>query len=336
MKKLFIPAALSAVFAFTACDKPTGGETSAPDDNSVVKFSSSISSKSTRVANDQFASGDQVGIFMKGTNVPLNTETAIAHNFAYRPTTGNSLTPVGPAIQYPESGSVDFIAYYPYNRDAVVTTYTTVDDGNGNVTETKQMVFGLPNIDIRNQGGTEGGGSGVTEILYSNNATNKAASTNAVPLQFKYAFAKLKVTVSAAPAGALTATELSAMNVSLGGQCTMADFMLEYGTFERHKDIGPETITLRKTGLTPNGTGATFEALVFPSNDDEVAQTFIIYVNNQPYQKTVQQSFQGGYEYVIPFELTGGSTPEVYYLKGDAQINSRITTELPAQQVAFN
>jgi endonuclease G len=323
MKKIFVLAALSAAFALTACDEPQNIETTTPDGPIAVKFSSSIFSPATRLENDQWGQNDQVGIFMKTAGQTLSEESVLAQNYPYIAAVDNTLTARDYPIEYPNDGTaVDFIAYYPYNSS---TTVTTVVEGNPVTT------FGLSDLRFADQSVSLPG-----EVLYSNNATGKTASANTVPLQFNYAYAKLKVVVKLASGSDLTISELADLNpiVSIDGMYVRADLIFADGSFERRG--GLESITLRSKGITSTEDGLAFEGLVLPTAQDESSsKVFTFNIDGRLYQKTVTQAFQGGYEYNLPFELNGGTTPELSYLNGDAIINARETSTLPTQDVAF-
>lgn len=88
------------------------------DDNSEwygsegIVFTTAIQS---RVSGNTWNANDEVGIYMM--NAGSGIEAATAQNKKYIAQTNGTLTAApGNGIYLPESGNVDFIAYYPYTR----------------------------------------------------------------------------------------------------------------------------------------------------------------------------------------------------------------------------
>ncbi|MFI3319114.1 MAG: fimbrillin family protein [Rikenellaceae bacterium] len=71
----------------------------------------------TRTVGDEWEADDRVGISM------YSGSTALSGNIEYTSSAAGDLSPVTDPIYYPNSGLVDFYAYYPYQADMVDNTY---------------------------------------------------------------------------------------------------------------------------------------------------------------------------------------------------------------------
>jgi formylglycine-generating enzyme required for sulfatase activity len=178
-----------------------------------------------------------------------------------------------PEVYYPESGSVDFIAYYPYTA-SVASGYTIA-------------------VDVSNQATALPG-----EALYSNSATNQAATEDAVMLNFTYSLAKLEITAVGDENSTLAAADFTAMTASIEGLYTQAKLQLADGTFTG-KDV------LYKTGST--ATSATFEALVLPTAVTDGELTFAFLVGGVTCQKKMTATYAAANLYRLNFAIDGSS-----------------------------
>lgn len=167
------------------------------DDHSIwnkgdgVVFRSSIEGVQSRVANNVWTDGDEVGIFMTSAE----GEQA---NSKYLAKADGTLTAAGEELKYPE-GTASFVAYYPYS--------SSLDGKN-----LKVSVAGKQDLSK-------------ADLLYSNNATGISQGT-AVNLVFKHQLAKVVVNVKADN----TISSTSGLAVSLTGMNTQATLNLADGT----------------------------------------------------------------------------------------------------------
>ncbi len=262
-----------ALLSLHACEKPpVVEEPPVTDDPVAVNLTTNITSaQDTRVADDRWETSDRVGLYMKPQGGGLAASYADAKNVRMNPYSG-SLTSDRP-IYYPEEGRVDFVAYYPYT--------TSVSSDHRIAVDLSDQDEALP-----------------VEILYSNNAVGKEASTAAVPLNFRYSLARLEITVTAPTSAALTAADYATMSVSVEGMYSGADFSLVGGTFSSHRDV--ESIPLHRTGST--GTSASFEGLILPVVATAEA-TFVFTVRGQDYTHKVSATYAAATNYALAFSL---------------------------------
>ena len=143
-------------------------------------FAPSAYSAGTRTTGggDQWKAGDKVGIYMlkAGGNMG-NSGDVLAENLAYAAVPGSqtssaTLTPPdGKPLYYPQSGNVDFVAYYPYIGDNLGTYSFSLDGQN---TEQEQNAV---------------------DVLFAK-ATDVAKSKNPVNLSFSHVLSKITLNVT--------------------------------------------------------------------------------------------------------------------------------------------
>lgn len=199
--------ALSAL-VLTSCvnndDKSEWNDGSQP-----VSFTSSIQGVNSRAANNKWAAGDKVGIFMKAAGGELSSTTAI--NKLYTTDANGILTAFNAenALYYPTDGSsVDFIAYYPFNASLTENTYKV------NVaSQTDQSAI---------------------DLLYSNNATDFAKGTTSKPqLQFTHKLSQIAFNITKDA----TIPSLTGLKVTFKGMNTTADFTLANGALTNTETV---------------------------------------------------------------------------------------------------
>lgn len=229
MKKGFYPAAIAAItLTLASC-----GVNDEIIDNgrTAARFTAGIGGLETaggaRAADEAWASGDEIGIFMVETGTTTIAESAV--NKAYANTSGNNFaTTAGNEIYYPMDGSLtDFIAYYPYKTGTTLTTAIDVEIA------TTQTTAAQPAFDL----------------LYAVNATGYSkASAGPVNLTFKHVLTKLVMNCLAGEG--LIPAELDGMKVTIKGMNTKSTFDLANGTLATTgttKDITAREITKAAT-----------------------------------------------------------------------------------------
>ncbi len=192
-----------------------------------VKFTSYISKH--KASGTTWASGDQIGIYMK-TNGTALADAAVQNRQYVTDDRGNiSAASAAEAIYYPEEGTADFVAYYPYTANVSGTT--------------------VP-VDVSNQSDLA-----AIDLLYSNNATGISASTNAVNLGFSHQLANVLLTINADA----TIPTTVGLEAALTGVPTSAAFDLATGTL----NVGQTTGTVN---FQVNAAGTKAEAILVPAS----------------------------------------------------------------------
>ena len=192
-----------------------------------MKFTSYISKH--KASGTTWASGDQIGIYMKANGTAL-ADAAVQNRQYVTDDRGNiSAASAAEAIYYPEEGTADFVAYYPYTANVSGTT--------------------VP-VDVSNQSDLA-----AIDLLYSNNATGVSASTNAVNLGFSHQLANVLLTINADA----TIPTTVGLEAALTGVPTSATFDLATGTL----NVGQTTGTVN---FQVNAAGTKAEAILVPAS----------------------------------------------------------------------
>lgn len=191
-----------AIVCFTACSTITQelSDDGLGDNQIPVNFSGSIT---TRVVNNDWENGDEVGIFMYSNGSSLSDNSiqnnAFNRKYAYQISSGSfNAVDDDDIIYYPTTGSVNFVAYYPFSavKDYSVELYT------GNQQKQSQLDF-----------------------LYSNNLTNISATQESQKLTFKHQMSKIIFHITAGEGVAqadLNGLSLSIMNIQTSGSFSLA------------------------------------------------------------------------------------------------------------------
>jgi len=310
MKKVILNhlviAALVVLAAFSGCnrDKPENDQPG----NLAVKLKADLQQASLlKVANDKWEATDRVGLYMKRVGQALTASDAVysyANNVQMSIDPGNDLVST-PPVMYPQTGNVDFIAYYPYNEN-VGAEFTIPVDVAGH------HVAGLP-----------------TEVLYSNNITSQAPTNAVVRLDFLYSLAKIELTVTGGTNSKLTAADFAAMTATVEGLYTQAMLYLADGAFTNHSE--KQSITLYRKNS--NNSSVTFEMLALPTVAEVI---FKFNVGGEVYEHEMTVDYAGAKLYRYAFALDYPPTPEpkatllnTYIIPRDEEPMQNITITVP-------
>lgn len=203
------------------------------DDNSEwygsegIVFTSAIQS---RVSGNTWNANDEVGIYMMNSGSGI--EAATAQNKKYIAQTNGTLTAAsGNGIYLPESGSVDFIAYYPY---------TTSVSGNKiavNVSDQSKPA--------------------AIDLIYSNGTKGiEATSATTVSLAFTHQLTKITLNVTKDA----TVETLSGLTVNMKGISTEGEFNLADGTLTATAGTNNKEVA-----MNVNAEGTTATAIILPT-----------------------------------------------------------------------
>ena len=232
------------------------------DDNSEwygsegIVFTTAIQS---RVSGNTWNANDEVGIYMM--NAGSGIEAATAQNKKYIAQTNGTLTAApGNGIYLPESGSVDFIAYYPY---------TTSVSGNKiavNVSDQSKPA--------------------AIDLIYSNGTKGIEATTaTTISLAFTHQLTKLTLNVTKDA----TVETLSGLNVAMKGISTEGEFNLADGTLTATAGTNNKDVAMY---IDAQGTTATATAIILPTaaSTDQTSLNLTFNLNGQSFTHTISDA----------------------------------------------
>lgn len=192
-----------------------------------IVFTSAIQS---RVSGNTWNANDEVGIYMMNSGSGI--EAATAQNKKYIAQTNGTLTAAsGNGIYLPESGSVDFIAYYPY---------TTSVSGNKIA------------VNVSDQSNPA-----AIDLIYSNGTKGiEATSATTVSLAFTHQLTKITLNVTKdATVGTLSGLTVNMKGISTEGEFNLADGTLAATAGTNNKDVA----------MNVNAEGTTATAIILPT-----------------------------------------------------------------------
>lgn len=233
-----------------------------------VKISGVIEGTQTKASFTNWEPGDGIGVYMKTAGGSLSTDH-LADNVKYT-TPGDGIFAAAIAgIQFPATGSVDFIAYYPYQ--AAHTGYT--------LAFSVANQSSLPDIDV----------------LYSNNVVSSNKANPSVAMNFRHKLSQLTLNVTAGDG----VTSFSGLALSMANAKVAGTLDLEDGTVASTGDAS--TLTLLPV---VNGTTATVQAILMPGQDlKDTPLTFTVGGKTFEWIPTTQP-LESGKKYTYSIQLT--------------------------------
>lgn len=232
------------------------------DDNSEwygsegIVFTTAIQS---RVSGNTWNANDEVGIYMM--NAGSGIEAATAQNKKYIAQTNGTLTAApGNGIYLPESGNVDFIAYYPY---------TTSVSGNKLA------------VNVSDQSNPA-----AIDLIYSNGTKGVAATTSTtISLGFTHQLTKVTLNVTKDK----TIETLNGLGVNIKGISTEGEFNLADGTLTATAGTNNKDVAMY---IDAQGTTATATAIILPTtaNTDQTSLNLTFNLNGQSFTHTISDA----------------------------------------------
>lgn len=274
------------------------------DDNSEwygsegIVFTTAIQS---RVSGNTWNANDEVGIYMM--NAGSGIESATAQNKKYIAQTNGTLTAAsGNGIYLPESGSVDFIAYYPY---------TTSVSGNKiavNVSDQSKPA--------------------AIDLIYSNGTKGVAATTSTtIKLGFTHQLTKVTLNVTKDE----TIETLNGLGVNIKGISTEGEFNLADGTLTATAGTNNKDVAMY---IDAQGTTATATAIILPTaaSTDQTSLNLTFNLNGQSFTHTISDAsiFEKGTNVSFNAKLSINNGKPVVTV-GNATINN--WTEKPGGDI---
>lgn len=232
------------------------------DDNSEwygsegIVFTTAIQS---RVSGNTWNANDEVGIYMM--NAGSGIEAATAQNKKYIAQTNGTLTAApGNGIYLPESGNVDFIAYYPY---------TTSVSGNKLA------------VNVSDQSNPA-----AIDLIYSNGTKGVAATTSTtIELGFTHQLTKVTLNVTKDE----TIETLNGLGVNIKGISTEGEFNLADGTLTATAGTNNKDVAMY---IDAQGTTATATAIILPTaaSTDQTSLNLTFNLNGQSFTHTISDA----------------------------------------------
>lgn len=232
------------------------------DDNSEwygsegIVFTTAIQS---RVSGNTWNANDEVGIYMM--NASSGIEAATAQNKKYIAQTNGTLTAApGNGIYLPESGNVDFIAYYPY---------TTSVSGNKLA------------VNVSDQSNPA-----AIDLIYSNGTKGVAATTaTTISLGFTHQLTKVTLNVTKDE----TIETLNGLGVNIKGVSTEGEFNLADGTLTATAGTNNKDVAMY---IDAQGTTATATAIILPTaaSTDQTSLNLTFNLNGQSFTHTISDA----------------------------------------------
>lgn len=232
------------------------------DDNSEwygsegIVFTTAIQS---RVSGNTWNANDEVGIYMM--NAGSGIEAATAQNKKYIAQTNGTLTAApGNGIYLPESGNVDFIAYYPY---------TTSVSGNKLA------------VNVSDQSNPA-----AIDLIYSN-GTKGVVATTATTISLGFTHQLTKVTLNVTKDG--TIETLNGLGVNIKGISTEGEFNLANGTLTATAGTNNKDVAMY---IDAQGTTATATAIILPTaaSTDQTSLNLTFNLNGQSFTHTISNA----------------------------------------------
>lgn len=274
------------------------------DDNSEwygsegIVFTTAIQS---RVSGNTWNANDEVGIYMM--NAGSGIEAATAQNKKYIAQTNGTLTAApGNGIYLPESGNVDFIAYYPY---------TTSVSGNKLA------------VNVSDQSNPA-----AIDLIYSNGTKGVAATTaTTISLGFTHQLTKVTLNVTKDE----TIETLNGLGVNIKGISTEGEFNLADGTLTATAGTNNKDIAMY---IDAQGTTATATAIILPTaaSTDQTSLNLTFNLNGQSFTHTISDAsiFEKGTNVSFNAKLSINNGKPVVTV-GNATINN--WTEKPGGDI---
>lgn len=274
------------------------------DDNSEwygsegIVFTTAIQS---RVSGNTWNANDEVGIYMM--NAGSGIEAATAQNKKYIAQTNGTLTAApGNGIYLPESGNVDFIAYYPY---------TTSVSGNKLA------------VNVSDQSNPA-----AIDLIYSNGTKGVAATTaTTISLGFTHQLTKVTLNVTKDE----TIETLNGLGVNIKGISTEGEFNLADGTLTATAGTNNKDVAMY---IDAQGTTATATAIILPTaaSTDQTSLNLTFNLNGQSFTHTISNAsiFEKGTNVSFNAKLSINNGKPVVTV-GNATINN--WTEKPGGDI---
>lgn len=292
-QKSLLSLALGLIVLGGACKKDDyrNGQTGADGE---VRFTSTIGNGvSTKVTGNAWDANDAIGVFM---TQDADLTKALASNKKYTTEgNGNFKGSGADVIMYPETGKVDFVAYYPYAAalNGVEMPVSVADQADPSK----------------------------IDVLYSNNAKGLDATNASAPLNFTRKLTKVQLNLQA---GDGVAT-LNAATTTFKAVNTVSSLNLSTGALAAGSEA-KDVPALVKTDLNDEKKSVA-SAILLPGDFAAKAVTFVADGKSYTWEIPAGTTFEAGknHTYAIRLSLTETGAPEVEVV-GKATITDWVDT----------
>lgn len=238
-----------------------------------VQFSTEIVS---RALNNQWEDNDEIGVYMHAYDKDLSDASVFdkSSNCKYLINSEGSMTPATDfdKLYYPQSGRVNFVAYYPFDN---VENY-------------------LVDVDVSNQTN-----QAEIDFLYSNNLINVAAVNAPQTLTFKHQMSKVTFNIKAGYG--VKEEDLEDLTVMIRNAASDATISLVNGNVT----VGKEKMDIKALTTATTTSSVTAEAIVVPQTCDKVMIVVTLATGrNYLYNLTTGYQWESGRKYSYEINLT--------------------------------
>lgn len=237
---------------------------------SEVKFTSRIlGTTATKANGNAWDANDEIGVFMKqGTGL----SNILAANKKYTTNgNGNFTAKGGDIINYPETGQVDFIAYYPYS--------TGINGTSLNVNVSDQS--NLAKIDV----------------MYSDNAKNLGKNSGPASLEFTHKLAKIELIVKAGTG----VNNLTGLRTAYNNVPTVSSMDLSTGVIS-----AGSTNANVNAKVTAQNADQFVEAILIPGDYSAKEVVFTVGSDNYKWTLPANLTYENGKKYTYNITLQVG------------------------------
>ncbi len=284
MKKIILSAL--ALVALASCSKDLTNDPTESNDLVAATFSSSIG---TRASGTSWSEGDEIGVFMLRTD-----EVSDSENVPYETAAGDGKFAASSSyIYYPQTGTVDFLAYYPYQSGMSDYAYS---------------------IDVSDQDDLE-----AIDLMVATKLTGVSATNDSQSLAFAHMLCEVNLNISKNE----TIESLEGLTATFGEVLTTNTYDVSGLAFDTAGDA--DTIDLN---VSEDGT--TITAILVPQTISAQAITFT--VEEKSYVGYLTETLESGKSYTYSVTIgqeifTVGAATITDWVAG-TQTSTTITTQM--------
>ena len=268
--KQLLGAALAFIALVSSCKKDDYRKLEKTNPSEVQFTSRILGTQATKANGNTWDSNDEIGVFMKqGTGL----SNILAGNKKYSTNgNGNFSASGNNVINYPETGQVDFIAYYPYSADLKGTS----------------LGFNI----------SEQSNPAKIDVMYSNNAKSLSKGSKTASLEFAHKLAKIELIVKAGKGVA----NLTGLKTAYNNIPTLSNMDLATGTIANGS--GAANVQAKVTAQQEN---QLVEAILIPGEYSAKEVVFSIGSDNYKWTLPANLNYESGkkYTYNITLQLGG-------------------------------